>query len=73
MIRENFTAAAPGELVDITDELGNKGLAFLPQRLPVDIPGVGGKKIRLALLRLGFWMAKNRYTSRESSITSPEN
>jgi Fic family protein len=48
MIRENFTPKAPGRLVDITDERGNKGVAFLPDRMPPKFD-IGSKAIRIAL------------------------
>ncbi|HEY6327135.1 MAG TPA: hypothetical protein VIW73_11550, partial [Candidatus Cybelea sp.] len=71
MIRENFTPSAPGELVEITDELGNKGVAFLPRRLPVDIPAVSGKPIRLALSRADGELA--RLDGAAGNIVNPEN
>ncbi len=71
MIRENFTPQAPGELVDITDEAGNKGVAFLPLRLPIDIPAVSGKSIRLALSRADSELA--RLDGVAGNIADPEN
>lgn len=48
MIRENFTPTAPGSLVNITDDRGNKGVAFLPHRMPPKID-LSSKAIRIAL------------------------
>jgi Fic family protein len=71
MIRENFTPLAPGELVDITDELGNKGVAFLPAHLPLDIPALSGKPIRLALSKADSELA--RLDGLSGNIPDPEN
>jgi Fic family protein len=71
MIRENFTAKAPGQVVDITDELGNKGVAFLPHRLPIEIPALGGRPIRLALSRADSELA--RLDGVSGNIPDPEN
>ncbi len=71
MIRENFTPQAPGELVEITDELGNKGIAFLPHHLPVDIPAVGGKPIRVALSRADRELA--RLDGAAANLADPKN
>jgi Fic family protein len=71
MIRENFTDLAPGQLVDITDELGNKGIAFLPNSLPVDIPAVNSKPVRLALSRADSELA--RLDGLAGNIADPEN
>lgn len=57
MIRENFTLAAPGRLVDITDEAGNRGLAFLPDHLPAEID-LTSKALRLALSKADAEVAR---------------
>lgn len=57
MIRENFTPNAPGELVRITDEAGNRGLAFLPSRLPVEID-LTSRALRLALSKADAEVAR---------------
>jgi len=71
MIRENFTPGAPGQLVEITDELGRKGIAFLPHRLPIEIPAVGSRPVRLALSRADSELA--RLDGLAGSIADPEN
>src|ERR1700685_3648593 len=48
MRHDNFTLQAPGSLVDITDERGNKGVAFLPQALPPKMD-FGSKRLRIAM------------------------
>jgi Fic family protein len=48
MRRDNFTPQAPGSLVEITDERGNRGLAFLPKALPPSMD-FGSKRLRIAL------------------------
>jgi Fic family protein len=69
MIRENFTPEAPGRLVDITDELGNKGLAFLPHHLPAAID-LAPKAIRLAQSRADGELA--RLDGLAANIEDPE-
>lgn len=71
MIKENFTPEAPGTLVDITDELGNRGVAFLPSTLPLEIPSVGSKAVRLALSRADSELA--RLDGLSSHVPDPEN
>ena len=48
MRHDNFTVQAPGDLVDITDERGNKGISFLPHALPPKMD-FGSKRLRIAL------------------------
>jgi Fic family protein len=70
VIRENFTPQAPGRLVDITDERGNQGVAFLPNPLPVEID-LGSKIVRLALSRADTQLA--RLDGLANNIPEPEN
>ncbi|HEY4441818.1 MAG TPA: Fic/DOC family N-terminal domain-containing protein [Candidatus Elarobacter sp.] len=47
-----FAAVAPGQLVEATDALGNRGHAFVPNRIPPEEDfGVGARPLRLALSR----------------------
>jgi Fic family protein len=48
MQAESFTANSPGHLVDITDERGNAGIAFLPDQMPPKFDA-GSKALRVAL------------------------
>jgi Fic family protein len=48
MKRDNFTPQAPGSLVEITDERGNRGMAFTPSPLPPSMD-FGSKRLRIAL------------------------
>ena len=57
MIRENFTSKAPGSLVDFADERGNKGVAFVPHRLPTEID-LGSRAMRVALSRADTELAR---------------
>jgi len=70
MIRDNFTPRAPGSLVDITDERGNRGVAFLPSPLPLEID-LGSKALRLALSRADSELA--RLDGLANNIPEPEN
>ncbi len=47
-----FTANAPGQLVEALDALGNRGHAFVPNRIPPEEDfGVGARHLRVALSR----------------------
>jgi Fic family protein len=48
MDKDQFNDSAPGRLVDVTDALGNRGAAFIPDELPPP-RDFGAKSLRVAL------------------------
>ncbi|MHB8461427.1 MAG: Fic family protein [Vulcanimicrobiaceae bacterium] len=58
MIIEKFNPDAPGRLLNIVDELGNQGTAFLPNPLPPSGLNLGTKSIRIALSKADRALAR---------------